>query len=97
MATTRGLTGRSWPTGGAGWAAPWVHELKPDPSQRLEEVRWAGWRPFILSAMGSGRGGMRSLQYVAVLFVLAEELVRFPDPDLAGHRMRLLVAAGGIG
>ena len=46
--------------------------------------------------MVSGREGMRSLQHLTDLFMLADELGLFPDPELARHRMRLLLAAGGI-
>ncbi len=46
--------------------------------------------------MVSGREGMRSLQHLADLFRLTDELGLFPDPDLARHRMRLLLAAGGV-
>ncbi|WP_243769785.1 DUF993 family protein [Amycolatopsis acidicola] len=46
--------------------------------------------------MVTGREGMRSLQHLSDLFVLTDELGLFPDPELAAHRMRLLLAAGGI-
>lgn len=46
--------------------------------------------------MVSGREGMRSLQHLADLFRLTDELGLFPDPELAAHRMRLLLAAGGL-
>ena len=47
--------------------------------------------------MVSGREGMRSLRHLTDLFVLADDLGLFPDPPLAAHRMRLLLAAGGVG
>ncbi|MET7991799.1 DUF993 family protein [Amycolatopsis sp. NPDC005232] len=46
--------------------------------------------------MVSGREGMRSLQHLTDLFVLTDELGLFPDPELAAHRMRLLLATEGI-
>jgi hypothetical protein len=46
--------------------------------------------------MVSGREGMRSLRHLSDLFVRTDELGLFPDPDLAAHRMRLLLAAGGV-
>ncbi|MCI2415829.1 dihydrodipicolinate synthase family protein [Saccharopolyspora sp. K220] len=46
--------------------------------------------------MVTGREGMRSLQHLSDLFVRTDELGLFPDPDLAAHRMRLLLTAGGI-
>ncbi|GHH88323.1 hypothetical protein GCM10018793_67580 [Streptomyces sulfonofaciens] len=46
--------------------------------------------------MVSGREGMRSLQHLADLFVLTDELGLFPDPDLAVLRMRTLLATAGI-
>ncbi|MFI5614216.1 DUF993 family protein [Amycolatopsis sp. NPDC051903] len=46
--------------------------------------------------MVSGREGMRSLQHLTDLFVLTDELGLFPDPELAAHRMRLLLAAEGV-
>jgi Protein of unknown function (DUF993) len=46
--------------------------------------------------MVSGREGMRSLQHLADLFVLTDELGMFPDPDLAAHRMRQLLALDGV-
>jgi hypothetical protein len=46
--------------------------------------------------MVTGREGMRSLQHLADLFVLTDELGLFPDPELAAHRMRLLLAMGGV-
>ncbi|MGC5054422.1 DUF993 family protein [Micromonospora sp. DT48] len=46
--------------------------------------------------MVTGREGFRSLQHLTDLFVLADEIGLFPDPALAAHRMRLLLAASGI-
>lgn len=46
--------------------------------------------------MVTGREGMRSLQHLTDLFVLADELGLFPDPGLAAHRMRLLLASHAI-
>lgn len=46
--------------------------------------------------MVTGREGMRSLQHLSDLFVLVDELGLFPDPELAAHRMRSLLAAGGV-
>lgn len=46
--------------------------------------------------MVTGREGMRSLQHLSELFVLADEIGLFPDPALAAHRMRLLLAVGGV-
>lgn len=46
--------------------------------------------------MVTGREGMRSLRHLTELFVLADELGLFPDPDLAAHRMSLLLALHGI-
>ena len=46
--------------------------------------------------MISGREGTRSLQHLSDLFVLTDQLGMFPDPDLAAHRMRLLLAMDGI-
>jgi hypothetical protein len=46
--------------------------------------------------MVSGREGTRSLKHLADLFKLTDGLGLFPDPELARHRMRLLLAAGGI-
>jgi hypothetical protein len=45
--------------------------------------------------MVSGREGMRSLQHLCDLFVLADELGLFPDPELAAHRMGQLLALDG--
>ena len=45
--------------------------------------------------MVTGREGMRSLQHLADLFVLADELGLFPDPDVAASRMGLLLGHGG--
>ena len=44
----------------------------------------------------SGRERLRSLQPLADLFVLTDALDLFPDPGLGAHRMRLLLAAGGV-
>lgn len=46
--------------------------------------------------MVTGREGMRSLQHLADLFVLTDQLGLFPDPELAAHRMRLLLAMAGV-
>ena len=46
--------------------------------------------------MVTGREGMRSLQHLTDLFVLTDQLGLFPDPDLAAHRMRLLLARDGV-
>ena len=46
--------------------------------------------------MLSEREGSRSLQLLADLFVLTDELILLPDSELAAHRMRLLLAAGGV-
>jgi hypothetical protein len=46
--------------------------------------------------MVSGREGMRSVQHLTDLFVLTDQLGMFPDPDLAAHRMRQLLALDGV-
>lgn len=46
--------------------------------------------------MVTGREGMRSLQHLTDLFVLADALGLYPDPELAAHRMRILLAMGGV-
>jgi hypothetical protein len=46
--------------------------------------------------MVTGREGMRSVQHLADIFALADELGLFPDPELAAHRMSLVLAAEGI-
>lgn len=46
--------------------------------------------------MVTGREGWRSIQHLVALFVLADELGLFPDPGLAAHRMRALLAVSGI-
>jgi len=46
--------------------------------------------------MVTGREGMRSLQHLTDLFVLGDELGLYPDVELAAHRMRTLLALGGI-
>lgn len=46
--------------------------------------------------MVSGREGMRSIRHLADLFVLADRLGLFPDPGLAAHRMRQVLALSGI-
>lgn len=46
--------------------------------------------------MVTGREGTRSLQHLADLFVLGDSLGLYPDPELAAHRMRILLAAGGV-
>lgn len=46
--------------------------------------------------MVTGREGLRSLQHLTDLFVLTDRLGLFPDPELAAHRMRLLLALGGV-
>lgn len=47
--------------------------------------------------MVSGAEGDRSLPHLARLLVLADEAGLIPDPALASHRMRPLLALGGIG
>jgi hypothetical protein len=47
--------------------------------------------------MVSGREGMRSLRHLCDLFVLTDQLGLFPDPELAAHRMRLLLERDGLG
>lgn len=47
--------------------------------------------------MVSGREGMRSLRHLCDLFVLADELGMFPDPELAAARMRGVLALSGVG
>ncbi len=46
--------------------------------------------------MVTGREGMRSLQHLTDLFVLGDALGLYPDAELAAHRMRTLLAMGGI-
>ena len=46
--------------------------------------------------MVTGREGLRSVQHLADLFTLADGIGLFPDPELAAHRMRLLLGADGI-
>jgi hypothetical protein len=46
--------------------------------------------------MVSGREGMRSLRHLCDLFVLTDRLGLFPDPELAAHRMGLLVERAGV-
>ena len=46
--------------------------------------------------MVTGREGMRSIQHLSDLFVLTDKLGLFPDPELAAHRMKLLLAVNGI-
>jgi len=46
--------------------------------------------------MVTGREGMRSLQHLTDLFVLTDSLGLFPDPELAAHRMSLLLATSGV-
>lgn len=47
--------------------------------------------------MITGREGLRSLQHLADLFVLGDELGLYPDPELAAHRMRAVLTSGGMG
>lgn len=44
----------------------------------------------------TGREGQRSVQHLTDLFIGADELGLLPDPELAAHRMRLLLASAGI-
>lgn len=44
----------------------------------------------------TGREGLRSVQHLTDLFIGADELGLFPDPDLAAQRMRILLQAAGI-
>lgn len=46
--------------------------------------------------MVTGREGQRSIQHLTDLFVLTDELGLFPDPDLAAHRFKALLAVSGI-
>lgn len=46
--------------------------------------------------MLTGRDGMRSVQHLTDLFVLADQQGLFPDPGLAAHRMQSLLAVSGI-
>lgn len=46
--------------------------------------------------MVSGREGARSLQHLSQLFVHFDRLGLFPDPDLAAHRMGLLLETSGV-
>jgi hypothetical protein len=46
--------------------------------------------------MISGREGMRSARHLTDLFLLADELGLFPDPELAARRMQLVLATSGI-
>ena len=39
---------------------------------------------------------MRSLQHLTDLFVLADELGLFPDPELAAHRMSAYLELHGL-
>lgn len=47
--------------------------------------------------MVTGREGMRSVQHLTDLFVLADQQGLFPDPDLAAQRMRSLLSVSGVG
>lgn len=44
----------------------------------------------------TGREGQRSVQHLTDLFIGADRLGLLPNPDLAAHRMRLLLAAAGV-
>lgn len=46
--------------------------------------------------MVTGREGMRSVQHLTDLFVAADALGLFPDPDLSEHRMRQFLVVNGI-
>lgn len=46
--------------------------------------------------MVSGHEGMRSLRHLCELFVLADRLGMFPDPDLTAARMRAVLAVSGV-
>lgn len=46
--------------------------------------------------MVSGREGFRSVRHLADLFVLADELGLFPDPELTAHRMGAFLTLSGI-
>ncbi|AWB85372.1 DUF993 family protein [Mycetocola zhujimingii] len=46
--------------------------------------------------MVTGREGLRSLQHLTELFRLGDELGLYPDPELAAHRMGVVLAAGGL-
>jgi hypothetical protein len=46
--------------------------------------------------MVTGNEGMRSVRHLTDLFVLADELGLFPDPELAVYRMRTVLALAGI-
>ncbi|SNT48912.1 DUF993 family protein [Rhodococcoides kyotonense] len=46
--------------------------------------------------MVTGREGLRSLQHLSNLFRLTDELGLFPDPELAAHRMQLLLSMDGV-
>ena len=46
--------------------------------------------------MVTGREGLRSLQHLTDLFVLADALGIFPDVELAAHRMATFLAMHGI-
>lgn len=44
----------------------------------------------------TGREGQRSVQHLADLFIGADQLGLLPDPELAAHRMRLVLASAGL-
>jgi len=46
--------------------------------------------------MVTGREGMRSIQHLSDVFALTDQLGLFPDPELAAHRMALVLKAEGI-
>lgn len=46
--------------------------------------------------MVSGREGMRSILHLVELFVLADELGLFPDPEISAHRMQLVLELSGV-
>lgn len=47
--------------------------------------------------MVSGGEAMRSVRHLADLFVLTDELGLLPDPALAAHGMKNVLALSGIG
>lgn len=44
----------------------------------------------------TGREGQRSVQHLTDLFIGADQLGLLPDPELAAHRMRLVLASAGL-
>jgi hypothetical protein len=46
--------------------------------------------------MLGGATGLRSVPHLAEVFVLADALGLFPDPELAAHRMRVFLEVGGV-